>query len=82
VALSSIGDRRLCSALLPDVARRRLRAAPPFRFCRLLACAIVLSLAIGAATHQLWDALTHEESALLRPLPWLRMPVVASDSAD
>lgn len=71
-------------SLLPlSHQQRLLPVAKTFRFgpARQFGL-IVFSLLLGACTHLVWDAFTHEESGVLHYLPLLRTPIAASTSPD
>jgi hypothetical protein len=49
----------------------------PFRFLPLQRLGVLaMSITVGASTHWVWDAFTHEDGAALRFLPFLGMSVI------
>jgi hypothetical protein len=69
--------------LAPDVLRSRLIgfvSAP--RLSELAALSTVLSVALGALTHVVWDAFTHANGQAVTLLPVLRAPLISVAGAS
>ncbi|GAA2639806.1 DUF4184 family protein [Actinomadura fulvescens] len=62
--------KRPLLALTPGWAHARL-AGPAHGFRRSMIKWVPLSIVVGAATHLLWDAFTHEHHSFAGALPWL-----------
>jgi hypothetical protein len=71
-------------SLLPEAHRKRLLTATrAFRFGPLSRfIVIVLSIVLGAVTHLVWDAFTHEEEWGAQYLAFLRQPIWQSAAPD
>src|SRR5262249_46815293 len=68
--------RPALTPLLPPALRAAAQAPPPGRATDVVPLAIVAAL-LGAATHVLWDGLTHESGWAVALIPALRGPVSA-----
>ncbi|MCP2342248.1 hypothetical protein FHU30_007640 [Actinomadura rupiterrae] len=60
--------KRPLLALVPERAHVRL-AGPATGFARSMLAWVPLSIVIGAATHVLWDAFTHQQHSFAGALP-------------
>ncbi len=69
----------LALAVAPSGVVRRLRHTEPSRLSPAALAAAVVSLAVGAGTHVLWDSFTHESGFMVRHLPALRARVELVD---
>ncbi len=65
----------LALAVAPSAIVRRLRPAEPFALSLTSLLAVVVSVAVGAATHVVWDSFTHGSGFMVRNLPALRARV-------
>ncbi len=69
--------RQPIAALLPEPHRSALLRVQFLARGRRRVGVMLLSLAIGAGTHLLWDAFTHQDAFFVRIFEWLGWPVRA-----
>lgn len=69
----------LALAVAPSAIVRRLRPAEPFAPTLASLLGVTVSVAVGAATHVLWDSFTHGSGFMVRNLPALRARVELVD---
>lgn len=70
----------ICYALPKPHRQSLLPVCPEFPKSALAWCSTLLSVLLGAWTHNFWDAFTHKHGWFAERIPWLQQPVITVSS--